>query len=321
MRRSEVFSQKVQTIDRRYLYLILFVFTSVAVLFRGVILPTSTTEHTIAFYREMMQIPSASTILLESDWTYSTRGENQGQLEALLRIIQSRKIKFALYSLTDAQAPEVAEEVITSLNQEFIRRGQLPLSKWEDWVNLGYFPDPTSFLASLVLNLPKTLKSIQNTSPNGNLRSVLESPVLSHIHQVENFKILICITGSNIIRTLIRLLGSPPKVTLAVMVTGVWGPEILNFYTAKLIKSVVIGLHGTVEIETMMANGINVPNKEGKIIVRSIVPGEIPELKHTTTYARGMSYYLALQVMFVLIIFAIILGNIGYFMSKRKPHD
>ncbi len=308
-------------IDRRYLYLSLFLFTSIAVLFRGVILPTSMTEHTIAFYREIMKIPPGSTILLESDWTYSTRGENQGQLEAVLRIIQSRKIKFALYSLTDAQAPEVAEEVITTLNQEFMQRKQQTLKEWNDWVNLGYFPDPTSFLASLILNLPKTLKSIQNTAPDGKLRSVLESPALTSIHKIEDFKMLVCITGTNIIRTLIRLLGSPPKVMLTVMVTGVWGPEILNFYSAKLIRSVVIGLHGTVEIETMMANGINIPNKDGKIIVRSIVPGEIPGLKDTTTYARGMSYYLALQVMFVLIIFAIILGNIGYFMSKRKRHE
>ena len=316
MKRS--FWEVAQSLDRRILYLLLFVVTSVAVLFRGVILPTSVTEHTIAFYREVMSIPSGSTVFVESDWTYSTRGENLGQLEALLRILHARKIKFVLYSLTDPQAPEVAAEVINKLNQEFVSRKQAPLIKWEDWVNIEYFPDSTSFLASLVLNLPKTLESIQNVAPSGKLTSVMKSPVLEKIHKIQDVRMLVVITGTNIIRTLIRLLGQPPKVPLTTMVTGVWGPEILNFYTAKLVSGVIIGLHGTVELETMMANGVNVLDPNGKINVRSQTPGEIPALQGSVTYGRGMSYYFALHVTFILVILAIILGNIGYFMTRRK---
>ncbi len=315
---KRTFWQIAESIDRRVLYLLLFVVTSIAVLFRGVILPTSVTEHTIAFYREIMSIPAGSTVFVESDWTYSTRGENLGQLEALLRILHARKIKFVLYSLTDPQAPLVAEEVLDKLNQEFSDRKQVPLRKWEDWVNIEYFPDSTSFLASLVLNLPKTLESIQNVAPNGKLTSVMKSPVLKDISKLQDVKMLVTITGTNIIRTLIRLLGQPPKVPLTTLVTGVWGPEILNFYTAKLVSGVIIGLHGTVELETMMASGVNLPDAHGKVKVRSQTPGEIPPLQGSVTYGRGMSYYFALHVTFILVILAIILGNVGYFMSRRK---
>ena len=98
---------KLQTLDRRILYAVLVV-TTAASLFIHVEIPVNADVSSKDLYIALMDIPPEKTILIESDWTNSTRGESAGHFEALMRILMSRGQKFAIYSLADPQAPQVA---------------------------------------------------------------------------------------------------------------------------------------------------------------------------------------------------------------------
>jgi hypothetical protein len=310
--------QVFQTLDRRFLYLFLIVATSIPVILDHVVIPTQCKEPSITFYQELMKIPEGGTVLLQSDWTNSTRGENAAQLEAVLRIIHKRKLKFVLYSLTDAQSPRVARDVIFAMNEEFSKKNEHILMPWRDWVDLEYFPDPNSFLLTLFLDYKKAVQGEVNDDSSGIPRPVLDSPVLRNIKRVEDFGMLISISGTGILRTIIERAQQPSKVKLAAMITGVMGPETLNYYTAKQIVGVIIGLRGTVELETLMSKGINWPERGEKIAVSNTGGNITPPLDSKPSFARGMSYYLALHVALSVLILGIIVNNIALLIQRRK---
>ena len=318
MLKGKSLSEILQNIDRRVLYLLLIVSTSLPFAFKNVIIPTQCKDPAIDFYKHIMKLPEGSTVFVQSDWTNSTRGENAGQLESLLRIIHRRKLKFVLYSLIDPQAPRVARDVIFRMNQEFIREGKRPLQKWNDWVDLEYFPDANSFLIALVQDLPKALESEEDLDTKGVSRNVMQSPVLEKVKNIQDVGLLVSISGTGIIRVLIERVGQPPKVKLAAMVTGVLGPETLNYYQAKQIYGLTVGLRGTVELETLMDKGLNWPDQSGKIAIKKIGKKKIPPLNNGTVYGRGMRYYLSLHVALTLMIIAIVLGNIGILLARKR---
>src|SRR5579859_5664168 len=49
------------------------------------------TKMTIDLYSTLMSVPNGSTVLVQTDWTNSTRGESGGQFEALMRILMRKE--------------------------------------------------------------------------------------------------------------------------------------------------------------------------------------------------------------------------------------
>jgi len=86
--------------------------------------PNEPEAPTVDLYQAVMKIPENDTILLASDWTNSTRGESAGQFKALMRILMRRKIKVAIYTSADPQAPKVSRDMIGDLNKERRDKGE-----------------------------------------------------------------------------------------------------------------------------------------------------------------------------------------------------
>lgn len=315
------FAEKLQSINKFTLYLLLILATSIP-LFFTVNIPSTVSPSTKDLYQALMKLPEGSTILIQSDWTNSTRGESAGQLESLLRICRARDIRFVIYSGADPQAPQVARDTIARLNEEFAAAGIEPLRRWEDFVDLGFFPDLETLAQSMRTNLRRTFESRTNPDPNGVSRPVFESPVLANVKEIGDIGVFVNITGSGTIPILIERLG-PDSVPIMGMITGVMGPEHVNYYSAGQIKGVSIGLRGVVELESMMANGVNSPGEDGKVVVPDPrTPDVTPPLTdfepNVVTWARGRQYFLPLHVALSLLILAVVVGNVGLIAGKKR---
>lgn len=277
------FGERLQSVNRQTLYLILVICATVPAFFPFQV-PGETLPTARDFFARVMALKEGQTVLIESDWTKSTRGESMGQFEALLRILMRKKVKFAFYSI-DPQAPQVAEntvKMVSDLEKADYQAGR-------DYVRLGYFPNAEGVNQSVATDVRKAFE----TKTVSGMRAI-DSPVLKDYKKVEDFPLYIIVTASNSLNVAIERLNT--KVDMLAMVTGVMVPETQVFYASNQLKGMSGGLKGVYDLETMMTK-------------------EWPDKQNA---GKGMGYYPTLHVVLALMILTVVLGNVGMFLSRRR---
>ena len=314
---KKAFWDRAQSMDRRVLYTVLIVLTASS-LFIKTEIPVNPDTSSKDFYIALMSAPADKTVLVESDWTNSTRAENAGQYEALLRLLMDRNIKFVVYTLADPQAPQVARDTMLRINEERKKQGLRQYDLWKDYLDLGYFPNAEGHLQALGNDIRTAWGGRKERNEKGVDTDVFQSPVLQNVHRVGDASLLIVVSASNTIDLAVeRLYG---KVTLAYMVTGVMGPGALPYYQAGQIAGITIGLKGLYDVEYMMKYGVNYPlgAVKPKVVYKEKENTVIEPVNVGTTFARGASYFLPLHIALGLMIIAIIFGNVAMYASRGR---
>lgn len=299
----KTFAERLQSVSRHSLFLVLLVVTTIP-LWLPFKVPNEPDLPTKRLYAALMSVPEGSTVLIESDWTISTRGESAGQFKALMRILMRRKIKACVYTAADPQAPKVARDVMRTLNEERKRMNLPPYEEWKDWVHLGYFPSAEATELAIAANIRTAFAGRKSVPPGGTPTDVFRSPVMEHIRSIKDIPLFALVTASNTSNIVVeRLTGAVP---LAFMVTGVMGPETQVYFDSKQLIGLSKGLKGVYDLEGMMENGVTVDGKH------------YDGFKGMTNYDQGALYYPALHAALVLLILAVVLGNVGMYLSRRK---
>lgn len=318
------FADRLQSMGRQTIYLILAIVVSASVLASylfGIRVPNKPAASAQDFFATIMSVPEGSTVFLQSDFTNSTRGESAGQFEALLRVLMRRNIKFVVFCGSgDPQAPQVALDAINRINLERKAKGERMYERWNDYVTLGLYTDGRAMALSMMADLSKTIEGRKDSPPGQPPRDVRESPVLQNIKKIDDVALYIVITASKTTDIIVERLKFAPvqygdiKVNskIGAMVTGVMGPETLNYYKSDQMFGLIIGLNGAVEMETLMEGGINAGALDKNRAY------QVGGFQDQTNYARGMSYYFALHSAMTLLIVFVIIGNVGMFLNKRK---
>lgn len=313
--------QKLLNINRYVMYSLLVLAVSIPLFIPNLIIPTLTNTSTEDLYIALNELPEGSTIFLESDWTVSTRGESAGQLEALLKIIHRKNLRFVLFSGADPQAPQVAQDVINTVNEQLKEKGLEPLEPWEDYLELGFFPDVEAFWQTVAANPRRVFDGRTAFDPGaGQARDVYTSPVLKNIRRPQDIGMVVNVTASGTLDIIVQRL-SGRGVKIGGMLTGVMAPEAMVFYASRQIVGLSGGLRGVVELETMMARGVNHSERPGAepFVKAPQFNGVIEPMPETyVSYGRGMTYFASLHAALILLIVAVVLGNIGLFVSRRK---
>jgi hypothetical protein len=296
-------ADKLQSIGKPWLFLILILCTSVPLFFSGLTVPNEPEQPTIDLYQYLMKIPEGSTLLLESDWTNSTHGESAGQFKAIVRIAIRRKLKLCIYTAADPQAPKVSRDTMRALNAERKAKGEPTYNEWTDWINLGYFPSAEGTAVNMASDIRKAFAGKKAMSPAGHQEDVFQSPVLANIRKVGDFPLLAVITASNTSNVVIeRLYG---KVKLGMAVTGVMGPETQVYYASGQLVGLSKGLKGVYDLEILMDEGYK---------AKGIPPG-FPGMKNRD---QGSTYYPTLHFALTLLILAVVIGNVGMALGRRR---
>ncbi len=307
----------LQNLDRRVLYVILVAMTSLP-LFAKITIPVEPDPYSKALYYRLMTAPPEQTVFIQSDWTISTRGENAGHLEALLRICMSRKLKFVIYSVGDPQAPGVYRDVIRRINDERKKSGLAEAKPWDDYVDLAYFPNAEGTLNSIAFDVRKVFGGRQVKDPSKGVdRPVFESPVLQSVKKVGDSSLYVIVTASSTVDRAVERLNE--KANLAVMCTGVIGPSTLPWFQSGQVKGVAIGLKGVYDVEYMMKHGLNHKDANGRIEVpwAGKEDKEAPPVSEGVDFARGSMYYLSFHFAIVLLILAVVAGNVSMILSRK----
>ena len=303
---------RLQAMPKPILYLLLILVCAVPQFFT-ISFPNQPDDSSVELYTKLATLPEGSRVLLGSDWTGSTRGESKGQFVAIVKVLMEKRIKFAMYSTADAQAPQAAIDTIGQINAERAAAGKPVYNRWTDWVNVGFFADSESATTGIANNLRATFAPKKDFPPTGDPAPVLSSPILQGVTKVEDFQALILITASTTSDITVGRIGK--RVPLAFGVTGVMGPETKNYYQSRQIVGLSVGLKGVYDLEQLIKYGVNNggPNAIASTIVRTPVPAVIPDIKP----GQGTRFYPTLHFALFLMIGIIVLGNVGMVLSRR----
>lgn len=239
-----------------------------------------------------------------------------GSFEALMRMLISKRVKFVLYGV-DVQSPTVAIDVINRVNDERRKAGLSTHKQWEDYIKVGYIPDIPSFANSLNTDVIAALKGRRARDTKNMLRDVFESPVLANVKGPKDIKGLLIVTASSSSDENVKRIKVFP---LAVMVTGVMGPEQQVYFDSGQYQGLIIGLRGTVELEHLMKFGLNLSGGVPSEGYKDGEPG-VPKVKEGTTMDRATKYYFPLHLAMFLLILGVVVGNLNLIFKKKAKQS
>lgn len=312
--------QKLQSMSSRTLYVLLILFAGLP-LFLRVGLPNKPEDSTMDAYAFLRSLPKDKPVLIESDWSLSTRGESGGQFEALMRILMRQEVKFAFYSI-DPINMAVARNTVKSLSLENEKAGGKRYLPWEDYVDLGVKPGLEATIKSFDQNMGAALAENRSPTASNTIGFAKDSPVLSKVKKLNDFSCIVVITGTSSWKIVTDRLSG--KIPIVAMLTGVMAPEALPFHKSGQLAGLSGGIKGVFDIESMMEYGLkhssstegndktivtNNPDHSGKYF---------PGFPGKENLSRAAKYYPALHFALGLLIGLVVIGNIGLYLSKKE---
>ena len=302
---SQNLGTKLQSLPRQWLYLLLIICATLP-LFFTVALPDQPGESSVDLFANLMSLQPGDKVLIGTDWTNGTRAESAGEMEALLRILIRKKVKMAVYSTGDPQAPQVFRDTMARIAADEAKHGEPLYQPFTDYVVCGYFPNSEGQTLAINNNVRQAFAGKTDHALNGPPTDVLQSPIFQGINSVADFKFLVLVTPSN---TDTITLERVKKTKLMFMVTGVMVPTDQPYYASGQLKGLCPGIKGVFDLESLMQVGL----KQGD----SSKWGAIQGWPDKPNAGRGTKYYFALHICLALLIIAVLVGNVGMYLSKK----
>lgn len=286
--------EKLANIDRRIIYLFVLVSLS-APMIMGVTLTPVPLPTSKAFFDSIEKLDNSSgkIVIISSDWGPNTKAENKPQTEAAIEHLMRKRIPFAittLYALAEPFLRSMPRDIAEKLEKE------APGEKWEygkDWVNIGYKPGGSLMIQGLAKSAD--IRSFWKTDASG---TPLESiPMLKSVRSLKDVQLLIETTG--LVGAFGQWIGfflvEDYRPDMLHGCTSITIPEARTYFSSGQITGLLEGVAGAAAYEKLLSD--QNPNR---------LPGE------------GWITNTGLAFAQICIIGFIIIGNLGFFLSRKR---
>ncbi len=228
---------KLATIDRRYIFLMIALTVIVPLLF-PIGMPVTVTKEVQAVYDYIENLPPGSTIMLAMDYDPAALAELYPMNIAVLRHAYSRNIKVIGMTLwiTGATLGNLAmREAAEGIAQE-----------GEDYVYLGY----VAGYASVVMGMGEDISNVYPTDYGG--RPLSELPAMKGVKNYKDIDLLIDLAAGATPELWIAYAGSKYGQTIAVGCTAVSAVGYYPFLNSNQIIGLIGGMKGAAEYENLI---------------------------------------------------------------------
>jgi hypothetical protein len=270
---------KLQNIDRRILYVLVAIVLSVPVIIRPSKHPDFVFPEVQHAYDVIDHVKPGHIVLLSTSWGAGTKAENEPQMQALMRHMFAKHIKFAVMSW------DPAGDEITFQSGDQVQK-DMHATYGKDWVHLGYKTGATNAIISgLAENFPAVMKQDRNGTPLSQLSAV------SYVKNYKQIGAVVDITSVGLMGYWIAYLTTPKHIPLIYAPTAVMSASAYPYLDSGQLKGMLNGVMGAVQYETLIGRS------------------------NVATDASATSW--ALSAAHIYIILLIIIGNLGYLAAKK----
>jgi hypothetical protein len=275
------FLAKFGKLDRRIVFALLLVAILIPLLFsvKSRFYVDSATKR-IYDYVDKIE-PNGRPLLISFDYDPQVAAELDPMARAVLRHCFARGVKVIGMSLAP-QGDAIGEGIMTQVSREFGKKNGV------DYCYFGFRPGGTIIMLQMGVNVKKALPLDYYQTPYDSL------PMMHNIHNYDDMALILSLAGSTYPVSWMIFAGTKFKIKIAAGQTAVMAPDNYPFLQTGQFIGQLGGMKGGAEYEQMIA--------------------EAGYYKKPGLASKAMS---AIAYSHLLIILLIILGNIGYFVSRK----
>lgn len=279
-------------VDRRIIYLFVAIGTILPIIF-VIGLPVSITPPVqMAFDRIENELQTGDIVLMSFDYGPSSAPENAPMADAMLRHCFSKGIKVVVIALYPLGGLSEAVNELNKVTAEFPE-----LKYGVDYVNLGYKDGAQAAMKKMAENIHEVFPTDVNGTPLDRL------PIMKNIRTYRDMKLVVSLATGIIGEWWANLVNAQFGIPVIVGPTAVSAPKYYAYLEAKQMAGLLGGLKGASEYERLVVN-------------RYPKLGEVYATPGLYTATKGMDVQ---SIVHLIMIAFIVLGNVVYFTTKRKP--
>ncbi len=269
------------TNDRRmdYVLYILIIMCVAYAIISPIGLPIPISKETQVLYDFVDTIPSGKTVYIGFDYYASSLAEMEPAAIALIRHCFSRDIKVLSAGIT-AESGSLLERAMDVVLPDF------PDKKYgEDWVNLGYKGSGNVFFEAMGVDIINAANGVDFYG-----KRLEAMPLMQEVKSLKDVALAASIGSlGEGLSVYVKMIGVPLGVPVTGACFAVSIPESMPLFQSGQLTGMLAGMKGAAEYEQL----INTPG----------------------TATVGMD---AQSLTHLLIVLFVIVGNVQYFLSKRK---
>ena len=278
------FYERMMNLDRRWVYLVIGVVVVVTAIWSFAV-PLYVTPEARSVYDFVESLVPGEVLMIGVDYDPAALAELHPMSYTITRQCFAKDVKLLLVCLHQ-NGPGMVEQVVAQVAEEYDKVNGI------DYVYLGYKPYPGITILAMGQNFRIPFPEDYYGTPLDSL------PMMRNITNFDNVKAIINISAGSGTEYWINFANGRYNAQLAIGVTGVMTSDYYPFLQSGQIFGLIGGMKGAAEYEYLAEKGGYISREKGELWASKSMPIQ------TTTH--------------IVIILFIIIGNVGYFMSKRK---
>ncbi len=269
---------RLGNLDRRYYYVLLIIVVAWPIL-KPWGLPVLTGSEARMFYDVIDAVPSGSIVYVSTDYRTDSVVELNPMLVTIYKQCHEKGLKIIMSSGIDEGAL-VSQVAVKPVADA------LGMQYGVDWINLGYKPGGDVTMKKMTDNFPE---AVAHADMNGDPLS--KFPIMNGFDKITKAALLICLHNiqPSPAQNWLKMVSLPTGMPMIIGTVSVSVPQEMPFFSGGQYHGLLSGLRGAAEYEFLTGN-----------------PG--PAL--TGMDAQSAAHFL--------VILLIALGNLEYFVSRRK---
>jgi hypothetical protein len=272
-------------LDRRWIFLITAICIIIPFLF-PIGFPTNVTPPTQHIYDKIDSTPAnGPAVFISFDSDASPLPELYPMATSLIRHCFIRNVRVILWSM-GMQGVGIIQMALEDVKKEFPEK-----KSGIDYVLMPYLPAAGMVVLRMGEDIHKAFPTDYYGVPTDSL------PMMTEIHNFDQISLVATLCAGNAYGTWLVYANQKYGAKLAVGVTAVSAPDIYPFLQTGQILGMLSGMKGAAEYETLVEKNLNFKTRKAACI--------------------GMDTQ---SILHIVIIIFIILGNIAYFVTRRKQN-
>jgi hypothetical protein len=283
--------EKLLHIDRKVIFILMGVAIVIPLAF-PFRLPVGEQPPTRGLFDTIEKIdPAKQALMVTTDWTPQTEAENQPMTVALIRHGLARKLRVIVISFYNESIP-LAYQAVTQAIDEFNSQAKSEAERvaWgREVVLLSWVPPPIV----PILGMGQSITGVYKVDYRGTSTDSL--PIMHGLRSYDDIGIVCAVSGGSSPQWFLQFAQPRFGVKVGAAVTAVSAPDLYAYVESGQLSGMLGGMKGAAEYENLVEQKYHVGGRQRAL--------------------EGMG---SQSVGHLLIMALVIMGNIGYFVSRRK---